>query len=77
LGVTSNLIQRIWQHRSGLAEGLTRCYGVHILVWYGAHDTMENANAREKAIRGRKRIWKLGLIEERNRQWSNVYEEPA
>jgi len=68
LGVTSNLIQRTWQHKSGLAEGYTKHYGVHTLVWYEAHDTMESAMTREKAIKG----WKLGSIEERNRRWRDL-----
>ena len=73
LGVTSNIIQHIWQHKSRLAEGFTKHYGVHTLVWYEAHDTMESAIAREKAIKGWKRAWKLRLIEESNRQWCNWY----
>ena len=75
--MTSNLIQRIWQHKGGLAEGFTKRYGVHTLVCYEAHDTMESAIAREKAIKWWKRTWKLGLIEAGNRQWRDLYEELA
>ena len=77
LGVTSNLIRRIWQHKSGLAEGFTKRYGVCTLVWFEAHDTMESAIAREKAIKGWKRAWKLRLVEDGNRQWRDLYEELA
>ena len=55
VGVTSNLIQRIWQHKNNLAQGFTKKYGVHTLVWYEAHDTIESAIEREKAINGWKR----------------------
>ena len=75
--MTSNLIQRIWQHKCGLAEGFTKRYGVHTLVWNEAHDTMESAIAREKAIKWWKRAWKLGLIEDGNQQWRDLYEELA
>ena len=75
LGVTSNLIQRVWQHKSDLAEGFIRRYGVHTLVWYEGHGTMESAIAREKAIKGWKRVWKIALIEKSNSQWRDLYEE--
>ena len=77
VGVTSNLTQRVWQHKSDLAQGFTQRYGVHALVWYEAHDTMESAIAREKAIKGCKRTWKIGLIEKSNPQWRDLYEELA
>ena len=59
LGVTSNLSQRVWYHESDLVEGFTQRYGAHTLVWYDGHDTMESATAREKAIKGWKRVWKF------------------
>lgn len=62
IGVTSNLIQRIWQHREGLAEGFTKKYGVKTLVWYEQHATMESAIAREKALKKWNRAWKLKPI---------------
>lgn len=51
VGVTSNLVQRIWQHKEGLAEGFTKKYGVKLLVWYEQHETMESAITREKALK--------------------------
>ena len=51
LGVTSNLVQRIWQHKNDFVEGFTQRYGVHTLVWFGAHESMESAIAREKTIK--------------------------
>ena len=75
VGVTSNLIQRVWQHKSDLAGGFTQRYGVHDLVWYEVHDTMESAISREKAIKGWKRAWKIALIEKSNSQWRDLYDE--
>lgn len=75
IGVTSNLIQRIWQHREGLAEGFTKKYGVKTLVWYEQHATMESAIAREKALKKWNRAWKLKLIEETNPQWRDLWAE--
>jgi putative endonuclease len=75
VGVTSNLTQRIWQHKSDLVEGFTKRYGVHTLVWHETHSTMESAIAREKAIKEWKRAWKMALIEKSNPEWRDLYEE--
>jgi len=73
IGVTSNLIQRVWQHREGVVEGFTTQYHVKTLVWYEQHDTMENAITREKALKKRNRDWKLRLIEEANPGWRDLW----
>ena len=73
VGVTSNLVQRIWQHKNNLAEGFTKKYDVHTLVWFEPHETMESAIRREKAIKGWRRAWKIALIEEKNSQWCDLY----
>jgi putative endonuclease len=73
LGVTSNLVQRIWQHREGVAEGFTSRYGVKTLVWYEQHESMENAILREKAIKKWRRAWKLELIEKENPTWKDLW----
>lgn len=75
VGVTSDLVQRVWQHKNDLADGFTKQYGVHLLVWYEMHATMEAAIAREKAIKEWKRAWKLALIEADNPQWRDLYDE--
>ena len=75
VGVTPNLAQRVWQHKSHLVEGFTKRYGVHTLVWYEVRDSMESAIAREKAIKEWKRAWKIALIEKSNPQWLDLYEE--
>ncbi len=74
-GVTSNLVQRVWQHKNDAAEGFTKKYGVHLLVWFEVHVTMESAIGREKTIKGWKRSRKLELIESVNPQWLDLYEE--
>jgi putative endonuclease len=75
VGVTSDLIQRVWQHRNDLAEGFTKRYGVHRLVWYEQCGTMQTAIAREKAIKEWKRAWEIRLIEECNPGWRDLYED--
>ena len=73
VGVTSNLIKRVWEHKNNIVEGFTRKYGVHDLVWFESHETMESALAREKAIKEWKRQWKLELIEKMNPEWRDLY----
>ena len=75
VGVTSDLVQRVWQHKNDLAEGVTQKYGVHTLVWFELHETMLSAIAREKAIKEWRRAWKLSLIEVLNPQWRDLYDE--
>ena len=72
-GVTSDLVKRIWEHRSGDIPGFTKRYCIHVLVWYELHETMESAIVREKAIKEWKRQWKLELIEATNPQWRDLY----
>ncbi len=73
VGVTSELIKRVWQHKNGLAEGFTKRYAAHCLVWYELHETMKSAIVREKAIKEWKRKWKLELIEKNNPNWLDIY----
>ena len=72
-GVTSNLIQRVWQHKEGVVEGFTQKYGVKLLVWYELHATMESAIAREKQIKAGNRNKKIQLIEAMNPEWRDLY----
>ncbi len=74
VGVTSDLIKRIWEHKNNVVPGFTNRYGVHDLVWYELHDSMESAIAREKAIKEWKRQWKLELIERQNPEWKDLYQ---
>jgi putative endonuclease len=73
VGVTSNLVKRIWEHKNHLVEGFTKKYGVTTLVWYEAHETMESAIQREKAIKNWNRAWKINLIARMNPQWRDLY----
>ena len=74
IGVTSDLPGRIWQHKNNQVDGFTKRHGVHILVWYEVHGTMESAIMREKTLKEWKRKWKLELIESCNPTWSDLYE---
>jgi putative endonuclease len=73
VGVTSDLIKRIWEHKNNVVDGFTKKYRVHNLVWYEQHGTMEAAILREKAIKEWKRAWKLELIESTNPHWDDLY----
>ena len=75
IGVTSDLIKRVWQHKNGVADGFTKKYGLHVLVWYQLNATMESAIAREKALKFWKRIAKLRIIEQMNPNWLDLYNE--
>lgn len=75
IGVTSNLVQRVWQHRNNFVEGFTKRYGVHTLVWYEMHSTMYSAITRERALKKWNRSWKVDLIEENNPTWRDLYSE--
>ena len=72
-GVTSNLLKRVWEHKNNVAEGFTQKHGIHSLVWYEVHDTMDTAIQREKAIKNWNRAWKIRAIEETNTQWQDLY----
>lgn len=75
VGVTSDLVQRVWQHRNDLVDGFTQRYRVHRLVWYEVHESMESAIMREKRIKKWNRDWKIELIEKNNPSWSDLYGE--
>jgi putative endonuclease len=75
IGVTSDLIKRIWEHKNDLVEGFTRRYGVRLLVYFAQHIRMGVAIIREKQIKKWNRAWKLRLIEERNPDWRDLWPE--
>jgi len=74
-GVTSNLVQRVYQHKEGQVEGFTSKYGCKMLVWYEPHETMESAIQREKQIKAGSRAKKLARIEAANPAWRDLYNE--
>lgn len=73
VGVTSDLVKRVWEHKNDLVPGFTSRYGVHDLVWYEQHGDMYQAIVREKAIKEWKRAWKVALIEQENPRWMDLY----
>ena len=73
VGVTSDLVKRVQEHRNNLVEGFTKRYGVHELVWYELHETMESAIQREKRLKEWKRKWKVQLIQKTNPNWKDLY----
>jgi putative endonuclease len=75
IGVTSNLVKRVWEHRNDVVDGFSRKYGVHLLAYYEQHVLMEEAITREKQIKKWNRAWKIRLIEERNPQWRDLWGE--
>ena len=75
VGVTNDLVRRIYEHKSGLVEGFTKKYGVHQLVYYEEFDSISDALEREKKIKKWKRSWKVELIERDNPEWNDLYEE--
>ena len=74
-GVTSNLIQRVWQHKHDVIQAFTRKYNVKTLVYYEVHENAESALTREKKIKRWRRSWKLDLIENSNPGWRDLYED--
>jgi putative endonuclease len=73
IGVTSNLIKRIWEHREGVVEGFSKQYGVKHLVWYEVHSEIVEAIRREKQIKKWNRRWKIELIQKDNPRWRDLY----
>ena len=73
VGVTSDLVKRVWEHRIDAVEGFTRKYRVHDLVYYELHDEMIEAIQREKQIKKWNRAWKISLIEKRNPLWQDLW----
>jgi len=75
VGVTSELLNRVVQHREEVMEGFTKRYGVKRLVWYERHDRIEAAIHREKRLKKYKREWKINLIERDNPNWDDLFPE--
>jgi len=74
LGVTSDLIRRVYEHRNQLIDGFTKEHGCILLVWYDASDDIQAARQRELQMKKWKRAWKIDLIEQGNPQWKDLYE---
>ena len=74
VGVTNDLVRRVWEHRNGTIAGFTRRYGVHRLVYFEAVGKPADAIRREKQIKGWARVKKVGMIESLNPQWNDLAE---
>ena len=75
IGVTSDLLSRVWRHKSNLVKGFTEKYNVHTLVYFEQHANVQSAIEREKQIKKWNRRWKLRLIEKKNPSWKDLYED--
>jgi putative endonuclease len=73
IGVTSDLKNRVWQHKEGQIEGFTKQHGCKTLVWYQYFDNLHDARRREVQMKSWKRLWKLREIEEMNPEWTDLY----
>ena len=73
VGVTSDVVQRVWQHRNDLAGGFSQAYSVHMLVYFEQHADMLAAITREKQIKKWRRAWKVALIEKTNPGWCDLW----
>ena len=73
IGVTSDLVKRIWEHKNNLVEGFTKRYNVRYLVWYELYENMDSAIEWEKRLKEWKRAWKLNMIVKSNPNWNDLY----
>ena len=73
VGVTTNLIRRVWEHREEVIDGFTKTYGLKRLVYFEEHSAILDALQREKNIKHWSRAWKVGLILEKNPEWEDLY----
>ena len=75
IGMTSDLVRRVYQHKKNLADGFTKKYSVHQLVYNEITNDVESALTREKQLMNWKRQWKIELIQKNNPQWNDLYED--
>ena len=73
IGVTSDLVKRVWQHRGGFVDGFTKQHRTHLLVWYETHTDIIEAITREKQLKHWNRDWKINLIQSTNPAWHDLY----
>ena len=73
VGVTNNLVKRVYEHKRNIVKGFTQTYNVHMLVYFEVHQEIEAAIKREKIIKHWKREWRIELIEKKNPEWRDLY----
>jgi putative endonuclease len=77
VGMTNDLVRRVYEHKTGAVDGFTKQYGIHDLVYFERFDSPTAAIQREKVIKGWPRQWKISKIEDGNPTWRDLYEEIA
>ena len=75
VGVTSDLVKRIYEHKHDLADGFTKKYGIKMLVWFEMTNNISVAITREKQIKKWNRLWKLRLVDQSNPEWRDLYSD--
>ncbi len=75
IGVTSDIVKRIYEYKQNLIDGFTKAYDVHALVYFESYKEIEEAILREKQMKKWDRKWKIRLIEEKNPEWEDLYDE--
>lgn len=75
IGVTNNLIKRVWEHKNNLVDGFTKQYSVHKLVYFEETSDVESAILREKKLKNWHRDWKINLINSINPNWKDLYQD--
>ena len=75
VGVTNDLVRRIWEHKEGVADGFAKKHGIKQLVYFEQFDQIETAITREKQVKSWKRLWRIRLIEKENPNWNDLYDE--
>ncbi|MEK7544205.1 MAG: GIY-YIG nuclease family protein [Patescibacteria group bacterium] len=75
IGVTNNLVKRVWQHKNNLVDGFTKQYSIHSLVYFEEYQNINEALLREKRMKKWNRNWKICLIETNNPHWNDLYEK--
>jgi putative endonuclease len=77
IGMTDDVVRRVWEHRENAADGFTKQYGLKMLVWFEQHSSRESAFERERQMKKWNRVWKLREIERNNPEWRDLFEEIA
>jgi putative endonuclease len=73
IGLTNNLLKRIYEHKNNIIEGFTKKYSVHNLVYYEKHNDINRTISREKQMKKWERQWKINLIQKSNPEWKDLY----
>ena len=75
VGVTNNLVRRVWEHKESLVDGFTKKHEIKLLVYFEQFDQIDAAINREKQVKSWKRLWRIRLIEKNNPMWNDLYDD--